>query len=514
MKENIGLFLTKRALLNPDHEALVETEPERRLTYRQLNGRCNQAAHGLAGMGLQEGDRVALLFKNSAEYVELFFALAKMGAIMVPLNWRLAPPELEFILSDSGTVALAFDSEFEETARTLHRNAKTPVQHWISAGGRALSSPAWESYRQLKQDQSQKEPEVTAQGDDLLFIIYTSGTTGLPKGAMHSHASQLWASLTWMAVVDLRPKDRMLLFLPPFHVGVILPLVFAFHRGITAVLLREFNVQQVFETFEREEITTSISVPTMLKMMLDWDGRTDYDFSRLRWIILGAGAVPAPLLERYSELGVDILQDYGLTESCGPATLISPEEAVAKPASAGKACFHSDVRVIGSSGQELEPNTVGEVVIRAPHVMEGYWNQPEATREVIRDGWLHTGDLGRMDEDGCLFIVDRKKDLIISGGENIYPAEIENLLLHHPAIKEVAVIAQPSEKWGESPAAVVALEEGEPLDMEALRDYCRGQITNYKVPKTLEVVEKLPRTPTGKIQKHLLREHYSGPAPE
>ena len=416
--------------------------------------------------------------------------------------------------TSSSFFALAFDPEFAETARTLRHNAKTPVKHWISAGGQELSSQGWESYRQLKQDQPDKEPEITAEGDDLLFVIYTSGTTGLPKGAMHSHASQLWASLTWMAVVDLRPSDRMLLFLPPFHVGVILPLVFAFHRGITAVLLREFNVQQVFETFERERITTSISVPTMLKMMLDWEGRTNYDLSRLRWIILGAGAVPAPLLERYSELGVDILQDYGLTESCGPATLISPEEAVAKPASAGKACFHSDVRVVGDSGEELAPNTLGEIVIRAPHVMEGYWNQPEATREVIRDGWLHTGDLGRMDEDGCLFIVDRKKDLIISGGENIYPAEIENLLLRHPAVKEVAVIAQPSEKWGESPAAVVALEEGELLDMETLRSYCRGQIANYKIPKALEVVEKLPRTPTGKIQKHLLRKRYSGPAPE
>ena len=344
--------------------------------------------------------------------------------------------------------------------------------------------------------------------------MYTSGTTGLPKGAMHSHVSQLWASLTWMAVVDLRPTDRMLIFLPPFHVGVILPLVLAFHRGITAVLLREFKVQQVFEAFERERITTSISVPTMLKMMLDWEGRFDYDFSQLRWIILGAGAVPAPLLERYSELGVDILQDSGLTESCGPATLISPEEAVAKPASAGKACFYSEVKVVNESGREVKPNAVGEVIIRAPHVMEGYSNQPQATREVIRDGWLHTGDLGRMDDDGCLFIVDRKTDLIISGGENIYPAEIENLLLRHPAVKEVAVIAQPSEKWGESPAAVVALEEGEPLDIEALREYCRGQIANYKVPKALEVVEKLPRTPTGKIQKHLLRELYSGPAPE
>ena len=482
--------------------------------YRQLNARCNMTAHGLAGRGVGKGDRVALLFKNSAEFGELFFALAKMGAIMVPLNWRLAPPELEFILSDSGTVVLAFDAEFGETARTLRRNGQTPVRHWICAGGQEPSSEAWESYRELKQGQSQEEPEIAAQGDDLLFVIYTSGTTGRPKGAMHSHTSQIWASLTWMAVVDLRPMDRMLLFLPPFHVGVILPLVFAFHRGITAVLLREFNVQQVFETFESERITTSISVPTMFKMMLDWDGRADYDFSHLRWIILGAGAVLAPLLERYSDLGVDILQDYGLTESCGPATLISPEEALAKPASAGKACFHTDVRVVDESGVEVAPNAVGEVTIRAPHIMAGYWNQPEATRAVIRDGWLHTGDLGRLDDDGCLFIVDRKKDLIISGGENIYPAEIENLLLRHPTVKEVAVIAQPSEKWGESPAAVVALEEGEHLDMQALRDFCRGQIANYKVPKALELVEQLPRTPTGKIQKHLLKLRYPGPAPE
>lgn len=511
MQENIGLFLSKRALLCPDQEALVELEPPARWTYAALNADCNRVANGLLARGVAPGDRVALLLKNSSEYVLLFFALAKIGAIIVPLNWRLVPSELEFILSDCGASTLIFDTDFQQAAAELKKRAKTALTDYLSVG---QATDQFAPFSVLIEEQPDEEPPTGARGDDILFIVYTSGTTGLPKGAMHSHSSMMWASLTWMAVVDLRPDDRMLIFLPTFHVGVILPLVFVIHRGATAVLLPSFDVEKVFSAFQAEKITTSVAVPTMLKLMIDWEDRKHYDYSLLRWIILGAGAVPAPLLKRYSELGVEILQDYGLTESCGPATIADARDAMAKPASAGKACFHTEVKLVDDDGHSVGPDELGEVIIRSRHIMTGYWKQPEASRQVIRDGWLHTGDLGRMDADGCLYIVDRKKDLIISGGENIAPAEIENLLLTHAAIKDVAVISQPSEKWGESPAAIVVLADGHRLSLADLREYCSGRIASYKIPRSLEFASELPRTPTGKIQKHLLKKLYPGPAPE
>lgn len=355
---------------------------------------------------------------------------------------------------------------------------------------------------------------VSARGDDLFLIVYTSGTTGRPKGAMHTHDSVMWASLTWVMTLDVRVFDRFLLFLPPFHVGVLLPLAMLIHRGGTVVMMRAFESGRVFELVEQERITSTLAVPTMFHLMLQHPGIQKHDLSTLRWSIVGAGPVPAWLIERYAKLGIDVLQDYGLTESCAPGTVISAEEAAEKPNSAGKACFHTDVRVVDGEGEPVPANELGEIIIRARHVMTGYWNRPEATSEVLRDGWLFTGDIGTLDEDGCLYIRDRKKDMIVSGGENIYPVEIENILLTHPKIKDVAVIGQPSEKWGESSVAVVVLQEEKDLTSEEIVQYCREKIADYKIPRLLELADEIPRTPTGKIQKHTLKKRFPGPAPE
>jgi acyl-CoA synthetase (AMP-forming)/AMP-acid ligase II len=277
--------------------------------------------------------------------------------------------------------------------------------------------------------------------------------------------------------------------------------------------MRSFDVVRIFPAIEQERITATFAVPTMLQRMIDYPERKKYDCSSLRWILVGAGVVPRALIDRYSTLGTVILQDYGLTESLGPATIISPEEVTKKPDSAGKACFHTEVRIVDEQGKDVPPNQGGEVIIRSPHNMRGYWNLPEATAEVLRDGWLYTGDLGSKDEDGCLYVHGRKKDLIISGGENIYPLEIENVLLGHPRIREVAVIGQPSAKWGESPAAIVVVKDGETLSVEEVIAYCRGKMAGYKVPRAVEFVEEIPRSGTGKAQKNLLRARFPSPAP-
>jgi len=513
MRNNVGLFLTKRAYLNPNLEALVEVERRRRFTYAELNTRANRTASALLSKGVKAGDRVALLLRTGVEFAETYFALAKMGALLVPLNWRLVPHELEFMLRDSGASVLIYDPEFDATAKALHER-ETPVQTWIRTGNRNSCSGFAESYDTLTHKAPSGEPDIRAADDDPLLIVYTSGTTGLPKGAIHTHKTMTWACFTWILSIDFRRYDRMLLFAPPFHVGVLLPLTLLIHLGGTNVVMRSFDIARVFRAIEQEKITATFAVPTMLQLMIDYPERQEYDCSSLRWILVGAGVVPRVLISRYSTFGTVILQDYGTTESLGPATIISPEEVGKKPDSAGKACFHTDVRVVDEQGKNVDPNRIGEVVVRAPHVMKGYWNRPEATAEAIRDGWLYTGDLANMDEDGCIYIRDRKKDMIISGGENIYPVEIENVLLAHPRIKEVAVIGLPSTQWGESPAAIVVAKEGKRLSAEEVIAYCRGKMAGYKIPRAVEFVEEIPRSATGKAQKHLLRARFPGPAPQ
>jgi acyl-CoA synthetase (AMP-forming)/AMP-acid ligase II len=431
---------------------------------------------------------------------------------MVPLNWRLVPDELAFIVKDAGAVALVYDPEFDAAAEAL-RAAETPLRVFLRAGG----GPAPEGvldYDALR-DAAPTTPHPCEAGPgDLLFIMYTSGTTGLPKGAMHSHGTMAAASATINLTSDMRYGDRYLQALPLFHVGALTPLTAAFHRGATIVMMRSFDPARVFPLIEQERISTGLAVPAMLNFMLAAGKPDAHDLSSLRWLMSGAAPVPPALIERYAGLGIEIHQVYGLTETCGPACLISPEQALAKVGSTGPAFFHTDVRVVDPAGRDVEPGAIGEVIVRGGHIMIGYWNRPDATADTIRDGWLHTGDLASVDKDGCVYIQDRKKDMIISGGENVYPAEIEAVLARHPGVLECAVIGMPSARWGESAAAVVVAKPGASLSADELISFCQGKLARYKIPRVVELVDQIPRNPTGKVLKRLLRERFPGPAPE
>ncbi len=513
MQNNLGLFLQKRARLSPGVEALVEVERGRRFTYAELNARANRIAHALVERGVQPGDRVAFLMMNGAEYLESYLGAAKIGGVMVPLNWRLVPDELEFILKDSGAEVLIFDTEFDESAQAL-RGRDHALRHWIRVGDDA-TRPDWaEGYDAVAAAASDADPETRAAGDDLLFIMYTSGTTGLPKGAVHSHDTMAAASVTVNMTADLRDRDRYLQMLPLFHVGALTPATACMHRGGTLVLMRAFDPSRAWDVIRDEAVTVGLAVPAMLQFMWGAPGRETTDVSKLRWLMCGAAPVPVPVIEQYNGIGIEIHQVYGLTETCGPACLIDSENAIAKAGSTGPAFFHTEVRVVGPGGADVEPGEIGEVLIRGPHIMVEYWNRPDATADTIRDGWLHSGDLATVDKDGFVYIQDRKKDMIISGGENIYPAEIENVLVGHPAIVEAAVIGQPSERWGESPIAIVVLEEGKSASADEIIEFCQGKLARYKVPKGVEFTDEIPRNPTGKILKRVLRETYPGPAPD
>ncbi len=515
MKQNIGLILAKRAHLNPDLEGYVDADTGVRYTFGEMNARCNRTANALTSQGVKPGDRVAMLMMNSIEFMESFFAVAKLGAVVVPLNWRLVPDELEFILKDSESEYLIYGNEFQENAEELHRRGdKTDLKVWIELGGDDQRAPFALDFDQIHTAASDSEPEPGGDEDDMLYIMYTSGTTGLPKGVIHTHNTALWGVLTIFSTAEMRYRDRYLLSLPMFHVGALTPLTVNVYGGVTSIVMRQFDPVKTWKLIEDEKITVMLAVPAMLNFMQQVpDFEKTFDFSSLRWCMSGAAPVPVSLIEAYHQKGIQIQQIYGLTETCGPACLISPEDSITKAGSTGKAFLHTDVRVVDENGKDCAPGEAGEVVIRGKHVMVGYWNRPDATAETIRDGWLYSGDIAEWDEDGYIFIRDRTKDMIISGGENIYPAEIENVILGHPKVGEVAVIGQPSDTWGESPFAVVVKADPSLTPAEVLQ-HCDGKLSRFKLPRGVEFVDEIPRNPSGKVLKRLLREEFPGPAPD
>ncbi len=508
MVNNVGAFLTKRAHLNPGLEALVDVAQGTRFTFDQLNRRTNQTANALREAGVAKGDRVGLLLMNSVEFEESFFAIAKLGAVIVPLNWRLVPDELSFILQDSETTTLVFGEEFDGPVGELQRrgNDGTPITTWIRVGDAGSRPDFARQYDELQAAAPDDEPEVDIDDDDLLYVMYTSGTTGLPKGVMHTHRTAMWAVLTIDATADQHFADRYLVALPLFHVGALTPAVGCVYAGTTQVVMREFDPAMVWRLIDAEQLTTGLLVPAMLQFMLAVRGQVDdVDLGRVRWFMSGASPVPKSLIEAYAGLGIEIHQVYGLTESCGPACLISPDEAIKRAGSTGKEFFFTEVKVVRDDGSEVDAGEPGEVLVKGKHVMTGYLNRPDATAETIVDGWLHTGDIAIVDDDGYIYIHDRIKDMIISGGENVYPAEIENVVLQMEGISDCAVIGVPSEKWGESPCAV-CVRSDESVTEEDVVNHAKGKLANYKLPRAAVFVDEIPRNPSGKALKRILRD--------
>ncbi|MBV1876596.1 MAG: long-chain fatty acid--CoA ligase [Pseudomonadales bacterium] len=512
MQNNLGLFLSKRAFLSPNLEAYVDGIGDLRLTYAELNNRCNRVANALVADGICKGERVGLLLMNSAEFMEAYFALAKIGAVVVPLNWRLVADELEFILKDSGTERLIFGDEFLPTVAELHsRGDKTDIKQWLQVEGSEPVAEFATHYETFRDAGSVDEPECHAKDDDMLYIMYTSGTTGLPKGVVHTHHSAIWAVITMGITAEHREKDRYLACLPMFHVGALSPLAVNVWQGATSIVMRSFDPVRAWELIQQEKITTGLAVPAMLNFMLQV-AFDQYDYSSLRWIMTGAAPVPVSLTEQYNELGIGLLQVYGLTESCGPTCLMDADNALRKPGSTGRAFFHTNVKIMDDNGQQCAPGVAGEIWVQGAHIMREYWHRPEATADTLVDGWLRTGDVATMDDEGFVTIQDRMKDMIISGGENVYPAEIEGVLAAHPAINDVAIIGQQSAKWGESPLAIIVTADSCLTESDVL-SFCKGKLAGFKQPKVVEFIDEIPRNPSGKILKRLLREQFPKQAP-
>lgn len=502
-----GDWLSRWAMYAPEKTALVDVASGRRLTYKTFNQRADQLASVLRRRyGIQKGDRVAVLAYNSSELLELFFALGKLGALMVPINYRLVGPEIRYILQDSEARILFFGPEFAATVTEILPEVSldfiVPFHE----------DPLLTSYEELLAMGAGEVPEPAEIAlDDAWLILYTSGTTGQPKGAVLTHGTITWNAVNTQVGWDLRTDDVTLTHTPFFHTGGLNVLTTPlFHRGGTVVLMRQFDADRSLELIERERCTVVFAVPTMYQMMLESPAFAPTDLSSIRFFITGGAPCPVSLIEAYDRRGLTFKQGYGLTEAGPNCFTLDARDAVRKAGSVGFPNFHLDVRVVDEAGKDVPAGEVGELLIRGPHVIKGYWKNPQATADAIRDGWLHTGDLVRRDADGYYYIVDRKKDLIISGGENVYPAELEKILHAHPAIQEAAVIGVPHPKWGEVGRAIVVPRAGTPLEERDVLDYLQERLARYKLPKSVAFTEALPRNPSGKILKPALRERFGG----
>jgi len=499
-------MLKQRANVSTDVEAFVEPSTNTRATWSDLNRLANKCASAMSSLGVKQGDRVALLMHNSIEFAALFYGAAKLGLVVVPLNTRLTASELTFILSDSGTHALFFDPEFAETVNTIKISDEHPltIGSFVQTTDEGLHDEA--CLASLLDAASEEEPEIIGGDHDNLFIMYTSGTTGMPKGVVHSHESIMWAGLCWASTVEVRYRDRILLPLPMFHVAALTAVLFCAVRGVTLVSMPNFDPSEFWRLLVEEKITIGASVPAILNFMRQVPEFEALDAPDFRFFITGAAPMPETLTRLYNDKGIDVIQGYALTESGGGGCMLMNEDAYRKIGSAGKATMFTDLCIRDKHGKRSSVGT-GEILLKAPHMMKEYWNRPEATAEAYDDGWFCTGDIAEIDDEGFIFIKDRIKDMIISGGENIYPAEVENVILSHAAVTEVAVIGLPDEKWGETVCAIVVRSD-EAVDEEAIMACCEEKLSRYKLPRKVIFAETIPRNPSGKILKRVLREQF------
>jgi fatty-acyl-CoA synthase len=512
----VNEFLHRAASLYPDKTAVVDGEW--RCTYRDFQARANLLSNALLGLGIGKGDRVCVLSPNSHFFLESFYGTSQIGAVLVPLNYRLVAADHEYILNHAGVKAVLVDAEYTGVVDAIRKNLRT-VEHWIVAREDGEAPQGWTDWENLIAASSAEAPPAVDLGEnDLVSINYTSGTTARPKGVMLTHRNCYLNAYNLIAHLGVRHEDVELWTLPMFHCngwGGVYALTAV---AGTHVVLRAIDARAILDLIAREGVTFACMAPAVLRAILDYPDRARHAIrTRPRFAVAGAPP-PAAFIEKLEQdLGWEFIQLYGLTETAPLLTISRPDhytrrEDWARRARAGVAGIGVRIEVRDDQGRPVprDGETVGEVCARSNVVFKGYWEQPDETARAIRDGWFHTGDLGVWDAAGNVHIVDRKKDVIISGGENISSADIEDALYQHPAVLECAVIGVPDEKWGETPKALIVLRPGEQPSAEQIIAFCRERLAHFKCPTSVDFVDSLPRTATGKLQKFVLRERYWG----
>jgi fatty-acyl-CoA synthase len=504
MKADVNWFavLDHHAERSPDHAMTVFEG--RVTTYGDMADRAKRLAAGLHARGVTHGHVVGLLSYNCPEFLETVFAANYLGAIAMPINWRLAAPEVRYILDHSEARALVCDGALAN----LGGEATVGLESTLVRGCIEPEAPnGWTTLDELR-SAPPAAPRATTQADDVHRLMYTSGTTGRPKGVMITHANLAWKNLAHLVEFGFTAADLGLACGPLYHVGALdLTTTSLIAAGATTIIHRSFDASAVVEELERSRVTTVWLAPAMVNAIMALPDIEARDLSSVRVIINGGEKMPIPLIERIQRVfpSAWFADAYGLTETVSGDTFLDRENIVRKLGSVGRPCLHLDLEVWDDSGHPVAAGERGEIVMRGPKVFKGYWRDPDATAKAFDGGWFHTGDVGLLDEDGYLFIVDRLKDLIVSGGENIAGSEVERVLYEHRAVLEVAVVGRPDDRWGEVPVAFVVLRPGESAGAEELIAYCAGQLAKFKVPKDVTFLDALPRNPSGKVLKRELR---------
>jgi acyl-CoA synthetase (AMP-forming)/AMP-acid ligase II len=501
----------RNGLRFPHKPALIMGERSR--TWRELDSRVDRLANALRAQGLKPGDFVAVLLTNAPEFVEIYFGLARAGLVAVPVNYRLTPGELAQILGHARPALFIVGAAFLDKANELETRLPG-LRRWVVGEGQL---PGARSYEQLLQD-SAADPVVSpAQASDTFAIFFTSGTTGLPKGAMVSHRN-LTANAFNQFVADGSLRDDVnLVSTPLYHMGAVFMAVTYMMLGCTQVILEYFDPAEWLQTVQRRRASVALLVPTMINAVINHASLPACDLSSLRLVFYGGGPMPPAVLRRALErLRCGFTQGYGLTETLEATFLVAADHVLdgselqeKRLASAGREAVDAEIRIVGADDRDLGPNEVGEVLVRSRSVISGYWGMPEETAKTIRNGWFYTGDLGYLDEERYLFLVDRVKDMVISGGVNIYTKEVESVLYSHPAVLEAAIIGLPDEEWGEVVTAAVVVRPGMSVAAEELIEHCKQSLSSYKKPRVVAFLEELPKNPSGKILKRELRRSLS-----
>ncbi|MFQ5924431.1 MAG: long-chain-fatty-acid--CoA ligase [Dehalococcoidia bacterium] len=518
---NTTEFLMITSAICPDRPAIIFEG--KKFTFSQLSERVNRLANALADLGIEKGKRVAILQVNCNQYVEVYYAVAKIGAIFVPLNFRAKRDELVYMLDNSEATTLFVGERYVELVDSMRPDLPL-VKHYISIEGK---QEAMFDYEELLASASDEEVFTDIADEDITMLMYTAGTTGLPKGVPLIHNSFGVYVLENVNPADPEIEETNLLTMPLYHVAGAQAMLAATYGGRSLAMMRQFEVNEWLETVQRERANRAMLVPTMLKRVIDHPDLDKYDLSSLKVITYGAAPMPFEVIKRAIQLfpGVNFINAFGQTETASTITTLGPDDHIIEgteeekekklrrlTSSIGRPMSDVEMKIIGEASNALPPGEVGEIVARGPRVMSGYWKDAEKTAKALTpDGWLHTGDMGYRDEEGYFYLAARADDLIIRGGENISPEEVENVLYSHPAIEEVAVIGIPDPEWGQEPRAIVVLKEGRTATAEELIEFCRERLASFKRPRSVVFTDELPRTSTGKVLKRVLREEYGAP---
>ncbi len=510
--DTANYLLAKRAELTPGRPALHDLGTGTRYSFAQLDDRANRVANWLLGLGITHGDRVCLLAPNSVIYSDLLHACLKIGAVFTPLNWRLAAPELVYIVNNCTPQVLIVAPEF--TAVYAQMAAQLTIPHLATCEGAEL--PDALIYEETLDQASPAPPTPPApiQPDDPACILYTSGTTGRPKGALIPQRQILWNAINTVVSWGLTSEDISPIFTPMFHSGGLFVFLTPLHYvGGQVIITRTFELEESLRVIEQEGCTVILGVPTIFQMWLDSPAFAQTSFASVRWFISGGAPCPPELAQAWQQATGRVLrQGYGLTEVGTNCFTMTDEEAQMLVGSVGQPIFHSEMKLVNEAGQDVPQGEIGELLIAGPHVCAGYLHNPEATAVSIQNGWFHTGDMARQDETGYFYIVGRFKDMIISGGENVYAAEVEAIFREHTAVQECALIGLPDDTWGEVGLMITVLDKNCPATPELadeLRAFCKAQLASYKVPKQIIFVPELPYSPYGKVEKLVLKEKYA-----